>query len=68
MSQDDYPGRDATPHIPHLPAPPTIMRGRRPRRLPSSGTLQAAARARAQLPGGSTSLGVRAAQDTSRRP
>ena len=68
MSQDDYPGRDATPHIPHLPAPPTIMRGRRPRPVPSSGTLQAAARARAQLPAGSASLGVRAAQDTSRRP
>ena len=63
MSQDDYPGRDATPQIPHLPAPPTIMRGRRPRRVPSSGTLQAAARARAQLPAGS-----RRRKDTSRRP
>ena len=67
MSQDDYPGRDATPHIPDLPAPPTIMRGRRPRPVPSTGTLQAAPRARVQLPGGSTSLGVGAAQDTSRR-
>jgi hypothetical protein len=68
MSQDSYPGHDATPHIPHLPAPPTIMRGRRPRSVPSSGTLQAAARARAQLPAGPPGMDVRAAQDTSRRP
>ena len=68
MSEDDYPGRNATPHIPDLPPPPTIMRGRRPRRLPSTGTLQAAPRARVQLPGGSPSLGDRAAQDTSRSP
>ena len=68
MSQDDHPGRDATPQIPRLPAPPTIMRGRRPRRVPSSGTLQAAAGARAQLPAGSPSPGVRTAEDTSRRP
>jgi hypothetical protein len=68
MSQDDHPGRDATPRIPHLPAPLTIMRGHRPRPVPSSGTLQAAARARPQLPAGSASLGVRAAEDTSRRP
>ena len=47
MSQRDHPHRDATPEIPRLPAPPTIARASRTRQVPSSGTVQAAAGARA---------------------
>jgi hypothetical protein len=68
MSQRDYPHRDAAPDIPRLPEPPTIARASRTRQVPSSGTMHAAADARARLPGGSPSSGVRPAEDTSRRP
>ena len=69
MSDDHSTDRDPTPEIPRLPAPPAVMRGLRPRRVPPSDALPAAAPAHGPLTAGSPDPGVRTAEDSlSRRP
>jgi hypothetical protein len=68
MSDTRSADHDPTPEIPRLPAPPAIMRGVRPRHVPTSDTLPAAAPARGPRAAGSPNPGERTAEDPSRRP
>jgi hypothetical protein len=68
MSHDHRAGRKEGPEMPRLPAPPAVMRGLRPRRIPLSGTWPAAAPAHGPLAACSPNPGDRTAEDTSRRP
>ena len=63
MSDDHSTDRDPTPEIPRLPAPPAVMRGLRPRRVPPTDALPAAPATR-PLTAGSPDPGVRTAEDT----
>ena len=53
MSDDHSTDRDRTPEIPRLPAPPAVMRGLRPRRIPPTDTSPSAAPAHDRLAAGS---------------
>jgi hypothetical protein len=67
MSDNHSTDRDPTGEIPRLPAPPGVMRGHRPRRIPPTDALPAAAPVHGPLAAGSPSPGDRTAEDT-RRP
>ena len=67
MSRDDHTDRDATPDIPNLPAPSTVVRGHRPRRVPAGGTAPATAHDLALQAGISPEPAGRMARETRRR-
>jgi hypothetical protein len=68
MSHDDHTDLDATPEIPDLPAPPTVTPGHRPRTLPTSRRLPAAAHDRAPQPSGRRGPAARTAEGPARSP